>query len=117
MLLDMVDKLKKVIDDLLKNSQIRISARTVLTYRAIFILIWAKSPDRVALFCGAQSALFTQRSGVVMPSFLGWCDACLDFYPISREEWEKQLVEFAEIAVQRRTQWRSGPVPSTLSRV
>jgi len=34
-----------------------------------------------------------------MPNFLGWCDACLDFYPISREEWEKQLVEFAQMAI------------------
>jgi hypothetical protein len=34
-----------------------------------------------------------------MPSFYGWCDICVDFYPISRDEWAKQLVESAQIAL------------------
>jgi len=44
-----------------------------------------------------------------MPRFLGWCDACLDFYPISREEWEKQLVEFAQIAISAEPNGTTGP--------
>lgn len=34
-----------------------------------------------------------------MPSFYGWCDLCLKFYPVSVEECEKQVVEFAQIAL------------------
>ena len=34
-----------------------------------------------------------------MPSFYGWCDLCLKFYPISNDEFEKQVVEFAQIYI------------------
>jgi len=34
-----------------------------------------------------------------MPSFYGWCDLCGTFYPISTDEFERQVVEFAKIAI------------------
>lgn len=34
-----------------------------------------------------------------MPRFYGWCDICLKFYPISTDEFEKQVVEFAQHAI------------------
>jgi hypothetical protein len=44
-----------------------------------------------------------------MPSFYGWCDICVDFYPISQDEWEKQLVESAQLALNAERKGKTAP--------
>jgi hypothetical protein len=34
-----------------------------------------------------------------MFKFYGWCDLCVKFYPISMDEWQRQVVEFVQIAL------------------
>jgi hypothetical protein len=34
-----------------------------------------------------------------MPRFYGWCDFCVKFYLISMDEWERQVIECAQIAL------------------
>ena len=52
-----------------------------------------------------------------MPSFYGWCDICVDFYPISREEWETQLVESAQIALNTERNGKRFPAFSSVQSV